>query len=75
MYYATSTPESRFQAGDYLMHMISTTTTLYRAQEVGGTLIGENGLVVMAGVELVKLYQMHQTHSFHLFDSILFTLF
>ena len=31
-------------------------------QEVGGNLIGEDGLVVKAGVEL-EWYQIHQTHS------------
>jgi hypothetical protein len=30
-----------------------------RAQEVGGTLIGEDGLVRMAGVESVEWYQIH----------------
>jgi hypothetical protein len=35
------------------------------SQEVGGTLIGEVGLVVMAEVESVKLYQIHQTYGFH----------
>ena len=29
------------------------------AQEVGGTLIGEDGLVVMAGAESVEWYQIH----------------
>jgi hypothetical protein len=41
------------------------------AQEVGGTLIGEGRLVVMAGVELVEWYQI-QTHGFHVFDAIPF---
>jgi hypothetical protein len=31
-------------------------------QEVGGTLIGEDGLVVMAGAEQVECYQIQQTH-------------
>ena len=35
------------------------------AQEVGGTVIGEDGLVVMAGAELVEWSQIHQTHAFH----------
>ena len=34
-------------------------------QEVGGSLIGENGLVVMTGAESVERYQIHQTHGFH----------
>jgi hypothetical protein len=33
--------------------------------EVDGTLTGEDGLVVMAGVELVEWYQIYQTHGFH----------
>jgi hypothetical protein len=32
-----------------------------RPQEVGGTLIGEDRLVVMAGAVLVEWYQIHQT--------------
>jgi hypothetical protein len=32
------------------------------SQEVGGALIGEDGLVVMAEAELVEWYQIHQTH-------------
>lgn len=39
------------------------------AQEVGGTLIGEDRLVVMAGEE------WYQTHGFHVFDAIPFTPF
>ena len=30
----------------------------FRSQEVGGTLIGEDGLVVMAGAESVEWYQI-----------------
>jgi hypothetical protein len=45
------------------------------SQEVGGTLIGEDGLVVMAGAESVEWYQIQQTNSFHVFDTIPFTLF
>ena len=41
-------------------------------QEVGGTLIGENGLVVMIGVGSVEWYQ---THGFQVFDAIPFALF
>ena len=37
-----------------------------RTQEVGGTLIGEDGLIVMAGEELVEWYQIHQTWFQHL---------
>ena len=42
-----------------------------KLQEVGGTLIGVDGLVLMAGAELVEWYQLHQTHGlmpFHLLD-------
>jgi hypothetical protein len=41
-----------------------------RPQEVGGTLIGEDGLVVIAGAEEVEWYQIHQTRG-----SIPFALF
>jgi hypothetical protein len=44
-------------------------------QEDGGTLIGEDGLVLMAGAESVEWYQLHQTHGFHMFDTIPFALF
>ena len=43
--------------------------SLFPPQEIGGTLIGEDRLVVMAGIEW---YQIHQTHGFHVFDAILF---
>jgi hypothetical protein len=42
------------------------------SQEVGGTIIGEDGLVVMAGAESVEWYQTHQTHGlmpFHVLRS------
>jgi hypothetical protein len=41
-------------------------------QEVGGTLIVEEGLMVMAGAEWVEWYQ---THEFNLFDAIQFAPF
>jgi hypothetical protein len=41
-------------------------------QEVGGTLIGKDGLVVMAGAESVEWYQIH---GFHVFDAIPFAPF
>jgi hypothetical protein len=44
-------------------------------QEVGGTLIGEDRLVVMTGAELVEWYQTHQTHGFQMFDANLFAPF
>jgi hypothetical protein len=37
------------------------------AQEVGGTLIGETGLMVMTGAESVEWYQLHQTYGFQFF--------
>jgi hypothetical protein len=52
----------------YFIYMVTT-------QEVGGTLIGENGFVVMAGVELVEWYQIQQTHSFQVIDAIPFAPF
>ena len=42
---------------------------------VGGTLIGEDGLVVMAGVELVEWYQIHQPHGLQVYDAIPFAAF
>ena len=42
----------------------------WEAQEVGGTLIGEDGLVVMAGAELVEWYQIH-ANPFAPFKSLL----
>ena len=42
-------------------------------KEAGGTLIGEDGLMVMAGAESVEWYQIYQTHGFHVFDAIPFT--
>ena len=44
--------------------------TAWGPKEVGGTLIGENRLVVMTGAELVEWYQIHQTHEFQVFDAI-----
>jgi hypothetical protein len=44
-------------------------------QEVGGTLIGENGLVVVIGVGSVEWYETHQTHGFQVFDAIPLALF
>ena len=43
---------------------------LYQPQEVGGTLIWENGLVVMTGAESVEWYQIHQTHGFQVFNAL-----
>jgi hypothetical protein len=37
------------------------------SQEVGGTLIGEDELMVMTGVEFMERYQIHQAHGFHVF--------
>jgi hypothetical protein len=42
------------------------------SQQVGVSLIGENGLVLMTGVEW---YQIHQTHGFQVFDAVPFVLF
>ena len=44
--------------------------TFCASQEVGGTWIGEEGLVIMAGEEKVEWYQIHQTHGLLLFDVI-----
>ena len=62
-------------SGIVLFTSVSFPTQAFQSQEVGGTLIGENGLVVMAGAELVEWYQIHQTHSFHVFDAIPFPPF
>ena len=45
------------------------------AQVLGGTLIGEDGLMVISGAESVEWYQIHKTHGFHVFDVIPFALF
>jgi hypothetical protein len=48
----------------------------HTSQEVGDSLlIGENGLVVMTGMELVEWYQIHQTHGFRVIGAIPFTPF
>jgi hypothetical protein len=41
------------------------------AQDVGGTLIGEDGLAVMAGAESEEWFQTHQIW----FDAVPFALF
>jgi hypothetical protein len=46
------------------------TPTYSASQEVGGTLIGEDGHVVMAGAVSVGRYQQHQTHGFHGFPCV-----
>jgi hypothetical protein len=49
---------------------VQQTSTVFFAslpQEVGGTLIWEDGLVIMAGAELVERYQIH---GFHEFDAV-----
>ena len=46
-----------------------------KSQEVGGTLIGENELVVMTGAESVEWFQIHQTNGFQVFDEIPFAPF
>lgn len=38
--------------------------TLNKPHEVGATLIGEDGLMVVAGTELVEWNQIYQTHGF-----------
>jgi hypothetical protein len=45
------------------------------AQEVGSTLVWEEGLVLMAGAELVEWYQIHKKHGFHVIDTIPFAPF
>lgn len=52
--------------------MYEATSSLLTTQEVGGTLIGEDGIVVMAGAEKME---GHQTHGLNVFDSIPFTPF
>ena len=44
------------------------------SQAAVGTLIGEDGLVVMAGEESMEWYQIHQIY-FHVIDTIPFTPF
>jgi hypothetical protein len=43
-------------------------------QAAGGSFIGENGLVVMAGAESMEWYPTHQTCDFHVFGGIPFQL-
>ena len=45
---------------------------MFQPEEVGGTLIGDNGLVVTAEAESLEWYQTHQTH---VFDAIPFAPF
>lgn len=40
------------------------------SQAASGTLIRDDGLVVMAGAEKVEWYQIHETHVFHVSDVI-----
>ena len=40
------------------------TAVRYEVQEVGSTLIGEKGLVVMTGAESVEWCQIHQTRDY-----------
>ena len=49
--------------------------TYHQAQEVGGNLIGEDGLIVMAGAEWCQIHQTHGFHGFHVFDAIPFVPF
>ena len=42
----------------------------YKAQAAAGTLIREDWLIVMAGMEQMEYYQTHQTPGFHVFDTI-----
>lgn len=45
---------------------------MFQPEEVGGTLFGDIGLLVMAEAESLEWYQIHQTH---VFDSIPFAPF
>ena len=44
-------------------------------QKVGGTVIVENGLGVMTGVESVEWYQIPQTYGFQVFAAVPFAPF
>ena len=53
-------------------------TSVCTSQEVGGTLIGEDGLVAITGAESGEWYQIQETHGFHgfqVFDAIPFAPF
>ena len=50
-------------------------THAYTPQDVGGTLIGEKGLLVMTGAQSEEWYQIHQTRGFQVFDAIPFAPF
>ena len=57
-----------------MMFLNSTVFHMNPPEEVGGILICEAGLVVMAEKEKMEGYQIHQTHGFHAFDAIPFAL-
>jgi hypothetical protein len=59
----TSVKSERFELQTIMIY-------LYRPQENGGTFIGEDRLVVMAGVELVEWYQIHQAHGLYVLDAV-----
>lgn len=42
-------------------HAAPSVSSTVSSQEVGCTLIGEDGLMVMAGAQSVERYQLHQT--------------
>jgi hypothetical protein len=42
---------------------------MFCSQEVGGTLIGKDRLMVIAETEYVEWYEI-QIHSFHVFDAV-----
>ena len=58
-----------------MFHNTSLLCTVYVPQEVGRTLIGDDGLMVMARAEQVECYQIPQTDDFHVFDAIPFAPF
>lgn len=51
------------------------TWAVFPPQVAGGALIGQDGLIVMAGIEFMEWYQTHQTHGFKVLDFFPFTLF
>jgi hypothetical protein len=53
-----------------VIQVIHVLTSTCASQDVGATFIGEDGLVVMAGVEWEERYQIHGFHGFHVFDAI-----
>jgi hypothetical protein len=60
-----NTNEIQLQVYLWSIYSTSCPVKVSASQEVGGTLIGEDRLMVMAGMEYVDWYQIQPTHGFH----------